>query len=270
MSNYADFSDLIKAGKSAVICADNLELIKSMTENGLAKSVDFIYIDPPFFTNRDFPDYKDCWPSGIDAFLDMMRPRLAAMRELLSDSGLIAVHMDWHAVHYVKVMMDEIFGINRFVNELIWAYKSGGASSRSFARKHDTILLYSKGPRYYFSPQKERSYNRGNRPYRFKGVTEFEDKEGKWYTLVNRKDVLNVDMVGRTSNERTGYSSQKPEALLNILIESCCPEGGLCADFFAGSGTLGASAAMSGRRFLLCDSNHEAVEICRDRLGMYL
>ena len=101
-------------------------------------------------------------------------------------------------------------------------------------------------------------------------MEEFEDEEGKWYTLVNRRDVLAVDMVGRTSSERTGYSTQKPEALLRILLNSCCPEGGLCADFFAGSGTLGAAAAESGRRFLLCDSNPEAVELCLQRLGLYL
>ncbi|MBR3297505.1 MAG: site-specific DNA-methyltransferase [Firmicutes bacterium] len=270
MGEELEFIDKIKKGKNAVICADNLELMRSLEDAGFSGCLDFIYIDPPFFTNKDFPDYRDRWPSGIDAFLDMMRPRLTAMRGLLSDTGLIAVHMDWHAVHYVKVMMDEIFGMNRFVNEIIWSYRSGGASTKRFARKHDTILLYSKGPAYYFSAQKERSYNRGNRPYCFKDVEEFEDEEGKWYTLVNRRDVLAVDMVGRTSSERTGYSTQKPEALLRILLNSCCPEGGLCADFFAGSGTLGAAAAESGRRFLLCDSNPEAVELCLQRLGLYL
>ena len=268
MIDIKDCLEQLNNGKSAVVCADNLELMQALSAEGMDGAFDFIYIDPPYFTNREFPDYKDCWPGGIDAFLDMMRPRLSAMKELLADTGLIAVHLDYHAVHYIKVMMDGIFGMERFVNELIWAYKSGGASSRSFARKHDTILLYSKTSDYYFSPQKERSYNRGMRPYRFKGIEEYQDEDGNWYTLVNRKDVLNIDMVGRTSKERNGYSTQKPEALLRILTDSCCPEGGLCADFFAGSGTLGAAAQSTGKRFLLCDSNPEAVELCKRRLNV--
>lgn len=268
-----DFSEIVKkinAGHNAAVCADNMGLLEALKDSEPSGLFDFIYIDPPFFTNRQYRDYGDCWPGGIDAFLDMMRPRLAAMRELLSDTGLIAVHLDHHAVHYVKVMMDGIFGMDRFVNELIWAYRSGGSGRRSFARKHDNILLYSKTKNYFFEPQRERSYNRGNRPYRFKGVEEYPDESGNWYTLVNCKDVLNIDMVGRTSGERTGYSTQKPEALLKLLIKSCCPEGGLCADFFAGSGTLGAAAAACGRRFLLCDVNPEAVKVCKRRLDSLL
>ena len=103
-----------------------------------------------------------------------------------------------------------------FVNEIIWTYKSGGSSKKHFARKHDTILVYSKTDKYYLSLPKEKSYNRGLKPYRFKGVEEFQDETG-WYTMVNMKDVWNIDMVGRTSAERTGYATQKPEALLSSL-----------------------------------------------------
>ena len=125
------------------------------------------------------------------------------MRDLLSDTGCLWVHLDWHAVHYVKVILDQIFGEKNFINEIIWTYKSGGANKRNFARKHDTLLFYSKTDNYIFNPQTEKSYNRGLRPYRFKGVEEYEDETG-WYTIVNMKDVWSIDMVGRTSSERTG------------------------------------------------------------------
>lgn len=239
---------------------DNLEYMRTI-EDG---SVDFIYIDPPFFSAADYytgqgrKAYCDKWKGGMDEYLDMLRPRLMEMKRILKYSGSIAVHLDWHAVHYVKVLMDGIFGPENFVNEIIWAYKSGGAGRRSFSKKHDNILLYSKTSEYYFCPQKEKSYNREGRPYHFKGVEEFCDEDGRWFTLVNRKDVLSIDMVGRTSAERNGYATQKPEALLSVLLESCCPPVGLCADFFAGSGTLGSCALKSGRSCLLCDSSEEA------------
>ncbi len=254
-----------------VRCGDNLEYMKTLADG----SIDFIYVDPPFFSAADYytrkgsKAYGDRWSGGMTQYLGMLKPRLEEMKRLLKDTGTIAVHLDWHAVHYVKVMMDGIFRPDLFVNELIWAYKSGGATGRHFARKHDTILVYAKGKNYYFLPQKERSYNREGRPYRFEGVPEFQDEDGKWYTMVNRKDVLYVDMVGRTSSERTDYATQKPQALVEILLESLCPPEGVCADFFAGSGTLGACALESGRDCLLCDSSREAVDTILDRLGMF-
>ena len=260
-----------------VIKCDNLDLL-ALHAGGSIKA-DFIYIDPPFFSGADYKArivedgevktaeaYSDKWDSFAD-FLEALALRIMLMREVMAPEGLMAVHLDTRAAHYVKVLMDEIFGPDRLVNELIWSYKSGGASTRSFSKKHDTILLYSKGRKYYFEPQKERSYNRGGKPYRFKGVEEFQDESGRWYTMVNRKDVLSVDMVGRTSSERTGYATQKPEKLMEILIKSCCPEGGLCADFYCGSGTFGAAAKKLGRHFLLCDSSELAVKIAAERLG---
>lgn len=239
---------------------DNLKVLKKMEDQ-----VDFIYVDPPFFSKADYGNYDDRW-KNLNEFLEFLKPRFELMKDCLKDSGLIAVHLDWHAVHYAKVMLDQIFSYDNFVNEIIWAYKSGGASPKSFAKKHDTILLYSKTKDYYFSAQKEKSYNREGRPYKFKGVEEFEDENG-WYTLVNRKDVLNIDMVGRTSGERTGYATQKPEALLQILIESCCPPKGIVADFFAGSGTSAAVAFKSGRDFIACDEQDSSIEIIKARLN---
>ena len=140
------------------------------------------------------------------------------------------------------------------MNEVIWNYKSGGATKRSFAKKHDTLLFYSKSRKYRFLPLREKSYNRGLKPYNFRGVEEFCDDIG-WYTMVNMKDVWSIDMVGRTSAERNGYATQKPEALLERIISSCSREGDICADFFAGSGTLGAACQKMGRRWIMCDES---------------
>ena len=261
----------------AVIRCNNMDLLAQSAEGSV--KTDFIYIDPPFYSGADYKAkivedgkvktteaYSDKWDSFAD-FLEALAVRIILMREVMAPEGLLAVHLDTRAAHYVKVLMDEIFGPDRLVNELIWSYKSGGASTKCFSKKHDTILLYSKGKKYYFEPQKERSYNRGGKPYRFKGVEEFQDESGRWYTMVNRKDVFNVDMVGRTSSERTGYATQKPEKLMEILIKSCCPEGGLCADFYCGSGTFGAAAKKLGRHFLLCDDSELAVKIAEERLA---
>jgi adenine specific DNA methylase Mod len=260
-----------------VVRCENLEFLARHAQGSV--KADFIYIDPPFYSGANYKArivedgevktteaYSDKWESFAD-FLEALAVRMILMKEVLAPSGLLAVHLDTRAAHYVKVLMDEIFGSDKLVNELIWSYKSGGASTKCFSKKHDTILLYSKGKRYYFEPQKERSYNRGGKPYRFKGVEEFQDESGRWYTMVNRKDVFSVDMVGRTSSERTGYATQKPEKLMEILIKSCCPEGGLCADFYCGSGSFGAAAKKLGRHYLLCDDSELAVKIASERLA---
>lgn len=265
--------------RNRLILGDNLELLKKLRSEG--GSVDFIYIDPPFFSGADYDArvnvagsgiknkaYGDRWKDGLEGFLSMLTLRLLYMKNILSEKGCIAVHLDRRAVHYAKLMLDEIFGEERMVNELIWTYKSGGSGRRSFSHKHDTILVYSKSENYVFNPQKEVSYNRQGRPYNFKGVKEYQDERGNWYTLVNRKDVIAVDMVGRTSSERTGYATQKPEALIRILVESFTDEGALCADFFCGSGSLGAAAHSLGRSFLCCDSGPQAVEISCRRLAL--
>ena len=272
------------AGESQLILGDNLDWLHSMVRHkeGLQK-ISLIYVDPPFYSGSNYraevrissekqkikgiktKAYEDKWGPGMEGFLSMLTLRLLYMKDLLADDGSIIVHLDWRAVHYVKVIMDELFGQKRFVNEIIWNYKSGGVSSRSFAKKHDTLLYYARGDRHYFDPAKEKSYNRAFKPYRFKGVKEYKDELG-WYTMVNRKDVLDVDMVGRTSRERTGYATQKPERLIEILLESCTKPGDLCADFFAGSGTLPAVAYRMGRRFIACDSSLLAMASSRKRL----
>ena len=264
---------------------DNMSLLADGVSAGwLKEKLDLIYCDPPFFTkmtqgtrreikSEKFPEFKavnqeaydDIWNRDMATYLRMLTVRLMLMRDALSETGSIFLHLDWHAVHVVKLIMDEIFGEKNFVNEIIWTYKSGGAAKRHFSKKHDTILFYSKTDRYKFYIQKEKSYNRGFKPYRFKGVEEFQDGTG-WYTMVNMKDVWQIDMVGRSSGERVNYATQKPEALINNIIASVTDEGDICADFFCGSGTLAACAAAKGRKFICADAGELAVASTVKRL----
>ena len=258
-----------------VYCADNLEMMRSLATSDFKGKFQMIYMDPPFYSGAKYFSrrsdgskklaYSDVWGAGLLEYLEMIAKRILIARELLSDDGLIWIHLDYRAVHYVKIIMDEIFGMENMVNEIVWGYRSGGASGRRFARKHDTILLYSKTKEYKFNPQKEKSYNRGALPYNFKGVQEYEDENG-WYTLVNMRDIWEIPMVGRTSGERTGYATQKPEELIRRIVLASTNVGDLCGDFFAGSGTLGAVCMGLGRSFVLCDKNEDACRIMVDRL----
>ena len=267
-----------KEPRNRIAAGDNLDyMVWLLQERQMAGKIQLIYVDPPFFsgakylasvqiTGRDGTKspllkvgaYEDKWGHDLESYLEMLCVRFWLMRELLADTGCLWVHLDWHGSHYVKMMLDEIFGHDHFVNEVAWTYKSGGASKRSFAKKHDTLLYYAKTKDYKFHQLKEKSYNRDFKPYRFKGVEEFQDEQG-WYTMVNMKDVWNIDMVGRTSAERTGYATQKPEKLLARIVEACSEEGDICADFFSGSGTLGAACGKMNRRWIMCDEGDVAV-----------
>jgi site-specific DNA-methyltransferase (adenine-specific)/adenine-specific DNA-methyltransferase len=272
-------------GSGQIITGDNLRVGKTLlaaVRAGVQDAPALIYMDPPFFTNSKYCQelriqtarhgevrlpvsaFDDTWSGGgtlrdggaLERYLRMLSARVSAARDLLSPEGSLWIHLDHHAAHYMKVIADDIFGGPEYLmNEVVWRYGSGGATKRRFARKHDTLLFYAKDPeRHRFHPLQEKSYNRGRKPYRFKGVKEYSD-EGGWYTLVNMRDVWSVDMVGRTSSERTGYATQKPEALLERIVSSCTEAGALCVDMFGGSGTLAAVCAKSGRRWVTIDSS---------------
>lgn len=262
---------------------DNLEYMKELIERGCSGAFRLIYIDPPFFTRSSFNAsvsvrdaggashkvhhlaYDDKFDRSLEYYIENMTVRLLMMRDLLADDGLMWIHLDWHSSHYIKMVLDELMGEKNFVNEIIWQYKSGGSGKRHFARKHDTILVYSKTPKYHINVPKEKSYNRDRKPYRFRGVAEYKD-EGGWYTLVNMKDVWSIDMVGRTSSERTGYATQKPLELMKRIIEASTEEGDLAGDFFCGSGSLPEAAHILGRRWIACDSEEMAAAMSRRRL----
>ena len=265
-------SERIGKGENILANSDNMPFMKYLIdEHHMEGKINMVYIDPPFFSKANYgaeiklhsekikkipvmkqKAYHDVWEDGMEEYLKMLAVRLYMIKDLLAEDGCLWVHLDWHGVHYVKILLDEIFGEKNFINEIIWNYKSGGVSKNHFARKHDNLLFYAKSSKYYFKAQQEKSYNRDYKPYRFKGVSEYKDDLG-WYTMVNMKDVWQINMVGRTSAERTGYATQKPEHLLERILESCTKEGDLCADFFGGSGTLAATADKMNRRWISCD-----------------
>ena len=262
---------------------DNLDYMKQLLQRGYAGAFRLIYIDPPFFTRSSFNAsvsvkdsegashkihhlaYDDKFDRSLEYYIENMTVRILMMRDLLAADGLMWIHLDWHSSHYIKLVLDELMGEKNFVNEIIWQYKSGGSGKKHFARKHDTILVYSKNPKYYLDVPKEKSYNRDRKPYRFRGVAEYKD-EGGWYTMVNMKDVWSIDMVGRTSAERTGYATQKPLELMKRIVEASTEEGDLAGDFFCGSGSLPEAAHLLGRRWIGCDSEEMAASMARRRL----
>lgn len=262
---------------------DNLTYMKELLGKGYAGAFRLIYIDPPFFTRSSFNAsvkvtgadgksyrihhlaYDDKFDRNLEYYIENMTARLLMMKDLLADDGLMWVHLDWHSSHYIKLVLDELMGAGNFVNEIVWCYKSGGSGKKHFARKHDTILVYSKSKTYHINVPEEKSYNRDYKAYRFKGVKEYQDEKG-WYTLVNMKDVWNIDMVGRTSAERTGYATQKPLELARRIIEASTEEGDLVGDFFCGSGSVLEAAYTLGRSFAGCDSEELAVSMSRKRL----
>ena len=276
-------SETVSEAGNELCLGDNLSYMKELLERGLEGAFRLIYIDPPFFTRSSFNAsvnvkdaagashkvhqlaYDDKFDRSLEYYIENMTVRLLMMRDLLADDGLMWIHLDWHSAHYIKLVLDELMGEKNFVNEIIWQYKSGGSGKRHFARKHDTILVYSKTPKYYIDVPKEKSYNRDRKPYRFRGVAEYKD-EGGWYTLVNMKDVWSIDMVGRTSAERTGYATQKPIELMKRIVEASTEEGDLVGDFFCGSGSLPEAAHILGRRWAGCDSEMIAAAMARRRL----
>lgn len=258
---------------------------KSTGMPSMRGKIDLIYIDPPYDSKADYRTkitlpsadidlkptvveqfaYADMWKDGTVSYLRNLYPRLYLMRELLSEKGSIYVHLDWHVAHYVKILMDEIFGKDNFVNEIIWCYKSGGVGNSTFARKHDTLMFYAKNiDSKIFSPQKEKSYFSSTKPG-FKNIEIYRDDIG-WYSLANMRDYWNIDMVGRSSEERVNYATQKPEKLLERIISASSNENSIVADFYAGSGTTGAVAEKLGRRWIMSDLGKPANMIIRKRL----
>ncbi|MEJ5198722.1 MAG: site-specific DNA-methyltransferase, partial [Anaerolineae bacterium] len=198
---------------------------------------------------------------AFDAYLDWLKARLALLRDLLHETGTLYVHLDWHAVHYVKVELDRLFGRKRFLNEIIWCYHGPSPIRSAFKRKHDTILVYTRSADYFFDADAVRI------PYDEVTVRTFAGSAkagfGKTPDLARGKvpeDWWYFPVVARLHNERIGYETQKPEALLERIIRASSRPGDLVGDFFAGSGTTGVVAARLGRHAVLVDRNPVAVE----------
>jgi DNA modification methylase len=217
-------------------------------------SVDFVYADPPFNTGDVQTDragsYTDRFAS-TSAYIAWLRERVDATIPAIKPTGLIALHVDWRTSHRVRVMLDELLGEDRFVNHLIWSYGLGGSSPRRFARKHDDILLYCLDPaRYWFEPPMVPAKSQ-----RMRGQ------------MKKATDVLDIPSINNMAAERVGYPTQKPLALLEVIVGACCPPGGLVLDPCCGSGTTLVAAKRLGRSWSGCDLNPEAVRIAGRRLA---
>ena len=255
-----------------LFCGDNLELIQALPDACL----DFIYLDPPYFTGRNRSRrgrggaFADVWSGGLDEYLGFLEPRLVGCRRLLKKTASLCVHLDFHAGHYVKVRLDRHYGMENFLNEIIWSYRSGGTGRRWFPRKHDTLLVYARqAGRHTFHPLRQGDYrteglktDQTGRPYKntLRGRLYF-DARGPLVT-----DVWEIPFLSTVSDERTGYPTQKPVALLRRLIEAFTNPGDLVFDPFCGSGTALVAAEQSGRTWLGCDRAAEAVRIAHRRL----
>jgi DNA modification methylase len=267
-----------------LILGDNLRVMSALLPEYDGR-IDLIYADPPFFTNRRYParvgrgedsrrpgewrlaeGYPDHW-ANIDAYLDMLYPRLHLMHRLLAPSGTLYLHLDWHASHYARLLLDEIFGAQRLLNEIIWVYHGPSPIRRAFNRKHDTILAYTKSQTYTFNVDAVRE------PYNPSTVKTFGSSPkagfGKVPDLVRGKvpeDWWYFPVVARLHRQRTGYPTQKPEALLERILLASSNPGDLVADFFCGSGTAALVSARLGRHFIASDRTWRAVHTTRSRL----
>ncbi len=310
-----------KEWQNMLIRGDNLGVLKAlleMKEEGKIKNADssagvrLVYIDPPFSTRLGFKaaDDKKAYDDKITgaAFIDFLRKRLLFLRELLSDDGTVYVHLDWKKAHYVKAVMDEVFGEENFLNDIIWHYGGRGAKAVSgqFSRNHDIILWYKKGREHLFNRAFiEKRVRKGEGGFR-------QDEQGRWFKTAPRGDYTGRSIaalfrdgrVHTTKNgnirikyllredgdylvedklvgdvwddipdamhmplrEKTGYPTQKPEALLARIIAASSKDGDVVLDAFAGSGTTLAVAGKMGRRWIGIDAGEMAAKTARKRL----
>ena len=265
--------------KARVIFGDNLPVLQSIPD----ATVNLIYVDPPFNTgkrqartrlrtvrseNGDRKGFQGqrysttvlgsrAFHDQFENYLAFLEPRLREAHRVLASDGSFYLHVDYREVHYCKILLDEIFGRDNFLNEIIWAYDYGGRAKDRWPAKHDNILLYVKDNKHY-------TFNVGDIeriPYMAPGlVGEEKAARGKlptdtwWHTIVSP-----------TGKEKTGYPTQKPLGILRRILTASSNPGDLVLDFFAGSGTTGAAALELGRRFLLVDNNEEAIEVMKER-----
>lgn len=283
--------------KNRLIYGDNILVMQGLLAgdptSGLESmrgKIDLIYIDPPFDSKADYrtkitlPNinlsqrptvieqfaYADTWKDGTVSYLKMIYPRLVLMRELLSEKGSIYVHIDWHVGHYVKILLDDIFGKDKFVNEIVWHYSTGGLGSTTYAKKHDNIFLYSKNTNYIFNQPRMPSKDEKRFNLTDENDRKYYIKAGNKYYLDNGvalPDVwIDIFPVRNVSKELVGYATQKPFTLLERIIKASSNENSIVADFFGGSGTTAAVAEKLGRRWISSDIGKPSIMVQRKRL----
>ncbi len=262
---------------------ENLKVMKTLP----SESVDLIYIDPPFFSSQKYEvifgdtgevrQFEDRWKGGLSHYINWMTERLEQTHRLLKPTGSIYVHLDHHAVHYIKVEMDRIFRYDNFLNEIIWHYKRWPTKARRWQRMHDTILHYQKTE----TPNRPFNVLYGKRTastlkrWGKKKIRARHDKQGKRIPSISTEkespgasldDVWNIPIIAPVSKERLGYPTQKPEKLLERIIRASSNEGDIVADFFCGCGTTLAVAQQLRRRWIGCDISPRALSVVKERL----
>ena len=283
------YTGFIKDDYNLLFHGDNKEILSSLLITGFQGKIDLIYIDPPFDSGADYvrkvklrgqseklegeghsfieqAQYDDIWTN--DNYLQFMYERLILMRELLSEKGSIYLHCDWHKSHHLRFLLDEVFGAESFVNEIIWWYKdASGISKKGFRKKHDTLYLYSKSENYYFNADPVREdYSESTKKQAEKGTISYGrptkiNKLGKYPT-----DLWQIAIINSQAKERLGYPTQKPEALLERIIKASTNEDSIVLDCFCGSGTTAAVAERLGRRWIMADLNKGAIQTTIKRL----
>jgi len=319
--------------QNRLIYGDNLLAMAALLAGddstpSLRGKIDLIYIDPPFDSKADYRTkvtlpsprggegktleleqkptvieqfaYSDTWADGTASYLAMITPRLILMRELLSDSGSIYVHLDWHVGHYVKLVLDEVFGKANFRNEVVWHYRRWTAGSNRYQAMHDNIFFYSKSDNYFFGKTTvdatesqqtviEKGYNVNvvdSKAGKIRQLLVYDKEkveqlihQGKIDTknygrivYIDAKETVapdvwtDIQFLHSQALERTDYATQKPSKLLERILEVSCPEGGYVADFFGGSGTTAAVAEKLGRKWITSDLGKPACMVMRKRL----
>lgn len=289
-----------KEWMNRLIYGDNLLAMQALLAGdeatglpSLRGKVDLIYIDPPFDSKADYRTkinlpgidieqkptvieqfaYSDTWQDGTVSYLKMLYPRLVLMRELLSDKGSIYVHIDWHVGAYVKAIMDEVFGKDNFLNEIIWSYGKMASSTKKYLSNHDVIFFYRKSEASYFVPLKSKldvPIKRLARELVDGKLKNARNPDGTLkYVFITEKIIddnwHDISRVMPASPEYIGYTTQKPEALLERIIKASSNEGDLVCDFFGGSGTTAAVAERLGRRWITTDIGKPAILVMRKR-----
>ena len=242
-------------------CNDNLTILKNMQDN----SVDCIYNDILYNTGKTFKDFSDNIGT-IEDCLRFYQPRFIEMKRVLKNTGLLYIHCDYNLSHYIKVLLDNIFDIDNFRNEIIWWYNSAPRKKKDFGKRHDMIFRYSKTKDYYFNENSK--YIR--QPYSPTAPRGYEKE--KYYDDRGKilDDVWKINMLGQNDKtERTGYSTQKPKSLLYPIIDSSCPKDGVFADFFCGSGTSLVVAKELGIEHIIgVDINERAITLTKHRMNI--
>ena len=235
---------------------DNMELLKSQPN----ESVNMIYSDILYGTGRNFGEYQDLKPIRSEIESHYL-PRLIEMKRVLKQDGVLVFQLDWRINHWMRILMDDVFGYDNFRNEIVWCYAGGGIPKKNYPKKHDVILFYTKSNEYYFKHQM-RKYSEtgsGRRSNGDKYDLNAETPVNDWWTDIAPQNTQ--------SKDTTGYSTQKPKELIRRFILASTNEGDVVADYYLGSGTTAVVCKELNRNFIGCDLNPKAIELTKNRLS---